>query len=72
VLKHKYVELYRTGATLPLDLDLGARFTYHSTFTCPISKELASSDNPPSLLPCTRALDPTATRPPRSALLTTP
>ena len=56
VLKGRYVELCRTGGTLPIDFDLGQQFTYHSSFTCPISKELATPGNPPALLPCGHVL----------------
>ena len=56
VLKTKYAELCKSGATLPIDLDLGPNFTFHSTFTCPISKELATPDNPPMMLPCGHVL----------------
>ena len=56
VLKTKYAELRKSGATLPIDLDLGPNFTFHSTFTCPISKELATPDNPPMMLPCGHVL----------------
>ena len=56
VLKHKYVQLCGAASTLPLDLDLGPAFAYHSTFTCPISKELATPGNPPMLLPCGHVL----------------
>ena len=56
VLKGKYITMYKGGAALPLDLDLPPDLTFHSTFTCPISKELATPGNPPMLLPCGHVL----------------
>lgn len=56
VLKDKYAELFRNCSTLPLDLDLGHAHVYHSTFTCPISKEIATQGNPPTLLSCGHVL----------------
>jgi len=56
VLKAKYVTICEEGSTLPLELELGPRFTSHSTFTCPISKEAATPSNPPVLLPCGHVL----------------
>ena len=55
-MKSRYSDLFTSGGTLPLDLDLGPKFTFHSTFTCPISKELATLSNPPMLLPCGHVL----------------
>lgn len=56
VMKAKYADHWRRGATLPLDLELGDAYTYHSTFTCPISKEVATPGNPPMLLLCGHVL----------------
>jgi hypothetical protein len=56
MIKGKYIDLCRSGSTLPLDLDFGPSFAFHSNFTCPISKESASRDNPPMLLPCGHVL----------------
>jgi len=36
--------------------DLGPRFVRHSVFTCPISKEAGTPDNPPMLLLCGHVL----------------
>ena len=49
-------DLAARGERLPLDLDLGPAFAFHSTFTCPISKELAAPGNPPVMLPCGHVL----------------
>lgn len=38
---------------LPVELDLGMNeFIFHSIFSCPVSKEQSTADNPPCLLPC--------------------
>ena len=56
VLKDKYKRLCREGATLPLEIDLGPRFAWHSVFTCPISKEAGTPGNQPMLLQCGHVL----------------
>ena len=56
VLKGRYLEQCRACTSLPLDLDLGAHFVAHSTFTCPVSKEVATAGNPPAMLPCGHVL----------------
>jgi hypothetical protein len=35
---------------------LGKSFQFHSIFTCPVSREQSSADNPPMLLPCGHVL----------------
>lgn len=56
VMKGKYAETWKARGVLPLDLDLPPEYTFHSTFVCPISKEPATPDNPPMLLPCGHVL----------------
>jgi len=56
VLKDKYVRICQEGGTLPIEIDLGPRFVSHSVFTCPISKEAGTADNPPMLLQCGHVL----------------
>ena len=56
VLKDKYARICLEGDTLPLEIDLGPRFARHSVFTCPISKEAGTPDNPPMLLQCGHVL----------------
>ena len=56
VLKGKYADICMRGEKLPVDLDLGSSFAFHSTFTCPISKELATPENPPVMLQCGHVL----------------
>ena len=38
--------------TLPLELELPARHQYGSRFVCPVTRELSSAANPPTLLRC--------------------
>lgn len=39
-------------APIPTELKLTADLVFHSTFVCPVSKEVASPNNPPIMLPC--------------------
>jgi hypothetical protein len=39
----------------PLDVDLGSSF-YHSVFVCPVSREVASAENPPMMMQCGHVL----------------
>lgn len=41
---------------LPVPVDLGKEFQFHSVFVCPVSREQASEKNPPMLLPCGHVL----------------
>lgn len=45
-----------TCASMPIELELGAEFSFHSIFACPVSKEMADDANPPTLLPCGHVL----------------
>ena len=37
---------------LPIEIDLGPEYRYHSTFTCPILKQPSTDQNPPMKLKC--------------------
>jgi E3 ubiquitin-protein transferase RMND5 len=37
---------------LPIEIDLGPQYRYHSTFTCPILKQPSTDQNPPMKLKC--------------------
>lgn len=37
---------------LPIEIDLGTEYRYHSTFTCPILKQPSTEQNPPVKLKC--------------------
>ncbi|KAK1262447.1 hypothetical protein QJS04_geneDACA001073 [Acorus gramineus] len=41
---------------LPVPVDLGSEFQFHSIFVCPVSRDQASEENPPMLMPCGHAL----------------
>uniref|UniRef100_A0A1D1XIK9 Protein RMD5 A n=1 Tax=Anthurium amnicola TaxID=1678845 RepID=A0A1D1XIK9_9ARAE len=41
---------------LPVAVDLGREFQFHSIFVCPVSREQGTDDNPPMLMPCGHAL----------------
>lgn len=44
------------GEHMPIELELGPEFNFHSIFACPVSKEMTDQDNPPLLLPCGHVL----------------
>ena len=37
---------------LPVELPLSDDLRFHSVFACPVSKEQATEDNPPMMMPC--------------------
>jgi len=37
---------------LPIEIELGNEFKFHSVFICPVSKEISTKSNPPMMLPC--------------------
>ncbi|KAJ4716035.1 protein RMD5-like A [Melia azedarach] len=41
---------------LPVPLELGREFQFHSIFVCPVSREQGSEENPPMLMPCLHVL----------------
>eukprot|EP00127_Corallochytrium_limacisporum_P003490 Clim_evm118s149 gene=Clim_evmTU118s149 len=41
---------------LPVPIDLGKNRQYHSVFACPVSREHATHENPPMMLPCGHAI----------------
>lgn len=41
---------------LPVPVDLGKEFQFHSIFVCPVSRDQSSDENPPMLLPCGHVL----------------
>ncbi|KAL4386284.1 hypothetical protein GQ457_09G010960 [Hibiscus cannabinus] len=41
---------------LPVPVELGKEFQFHSIFVCPVSKEQSTEDNPPMLMPCGHVL----------------
>lgn len=47
---------WQTMKQLPVPVDLGKEFQFHSIFVCPVSRDQASEENPPMLLPCLHVL----------------
>ncbi|XVF45770.1 hypothetical protein PTKIN_Ptkin02bG0233000 [Pterospermum kingtungense] len=41
---------------LPVPVDLGKEFQFHSVFVCPVSRDQGSEENPPMLMPCLHVL----------------
>lgn len=41
---------------LPVPVELGKEFTFHSIFVCPVSRDQGSEENPPMLMPCFHVL----------------
>ncbi|KAK6156740.1 hypothetical protein DH2020_010988 [Rehmannia glutinosa] len=41
---------------LPVPVELGKEFQFHSVFVCPVNRDLGSEENPPMLLPCGHVL----------------
>ncbi|KAF2296504.1 hypothetical protein GH714_040482 [Hevea brasiliensis] len=41
---------------LPVPVELGKEYQFHSIFVCPVSREQGSEDNPPMLMPCLHVL----------------
>ncbi|KAJ9159266.1 hypothetical protein P3X46_024783 [Hevea brasiliensis] len=41
---------------LPVPVELGREYQFHSIFVCPVSREQGSEDNPPMLMPCLHVL----------------
>ncbi|GMH25276.1 hypothetical protein Nepgr_027119 [Nepenthes gracilis] len=41
---------------LPVPVDLGREFQFHTVFVCPVSREQATDENPAMLMPCGHAL----------------
>ena len=37
---------------LPVEIDLGREYFFHSIFACPVARDQAAPDNPPMILPC--------------------
>ncbi|KAK9829893.1 hypothetical protein WJX72_008513 [[Myrmecia] bisecta] len=46
----------KTCEQLPVELELGNEFVFHSIFACPVSRDQSSPANPPMLLPCGHVL----------------
>eukprot|EP00249_Psilotum_nudum_P017319 c26259_g1_i1 orf=253-1398(-) len=47
---------WQTLKQLPVEIELGKEYQFHSIFACPISKDQSSAENPPMLMPCGHVL----------------
>ncbi|GAV65106.1 CLTH domain-containing protein/zf-RING_LisH domain-containing protein [Cephalotus follicularis] len=47
---------WQTMKQLPVPVELGREFQFHSIFVCPVSRDQASEENPPMLMPCLHVL----------------
>lgn len=52
----KNLQDFKTCDQLPIEIELGPEFVFHSIFACPVSKDQSGVDNPPMLLPCNHVL----------------
>lgn len=51
IMKQKHTE-WTTENELPVEIPLPPSYHFHSIFVCPVSKEQATENNPPMMLPC--------------------
>uniref|UniRef100_A0A2P2MYQ3 Protein RMD5 homolog A n=1 Tax=Rhizophora mucronata TaxID=61149 RepID=A0A2P2MYQ3_RHIMU len=49
-------EEWRAMKQLPVPVELGKEFQFHSIFVCPVSRDQGSEENPPMLMPCFHVL----------------
>lgn len=43
---------WKDKTEIPIEIEIGKDFKYHSIFVCPVSKEISTPENPPMLLKC--------------------
>ena len=55
IMREKRTEWTSEGE-LPVEIPLPDAYRFHSIFTCPVSKEQSTEDNPPMLLTCGHCL----------------
>ncbi|KAJ5788629.1 hypothetical protein N7457_003619 [Penicillium paradoxum] len=51
IMKSKRTE-WTSENELPVEIPLPPQYLFHSIFVCPVSKEQATDDNPPMMMPC--------------------
>ncbi|CAD8144889.1 unnamed protein product [Paramecium octaurelia] len=60
LIKYNQITRNRSSEVLtndiPIDIEIGKEYKYHSFFVCPVSREVTTSDNPPVLLKCGHAI----------------
>jgi hypothetical protein len=47
---------WKYDTEIPVSMDLGKEYQYHSIFICPVTKEISTVDNPPVMLRCGHVL----------------
>lgn len=52
MVKNRVSGVWSGRNELPIEIDLGTDYRYHSTFTCPILKQPCTDQNPPMRLKC--------------------
>ena len=52
MVKNRVSGVWSGRNELPIEIDLGSEYRYHSTFTCPILKQPSTDQNPPVKLKC--------------------
>ncbi|CAK88020.1 unnamed protein product (macronuclear) [Paramecium tetraurelia] len=56
LIKYNQITRNRSSEVLtndiPIDIEIGKDYKYHSFFVCPVSREVTNTDNPPVLLKC--------------------
>jgi hypothetical protein len=52
----KHAQLSMSTKLANPEVELGREFTFRSFFVCPVSREQATRDNPPMMLPCGHVL----------------
>ena len=55
IMREKRTEWTSEGE-LPVEIPLPEKYHFHSIFTCPVSKEQSTEENPPMLLSCGHCL----------------
>jgi len=56
ILQRQGKEMVVRDDCLPVEVELGNEFVFHSIFACPVSKDQSTRENPPMLLPCGHVL----------------
>ncbi|KAJ5278809.1 hypothetical protein N7478_004181 [Penicillium angulare] len=51
IMKSKHTE-WTSENELPVEIPLPPSYLFHSIFVCPVSKEQATDENPPMMMPC--------------------
>ena len=55
-IQTKHKTSWTTTAELPVEVTLPPAYSFHSVFVCPVSKEQATDQNPPMMMPCSHVV----------------